>query len=165
MRLRRQALYPRTSQTDHLPISIAGSEVFSNLLRVLYEYLLDTYGVSDAQCQPVSRPTNNNPKDQSVRIHLLPLSASPGPFSSLSTFPCKMSLIEQFRRGNYPHLKAKYPAKEHAKRVANYIQATGTHTNGVIYLESQKTRLIEDNDTAQRFRYVSALAPMVSRRV
>ena len=68
-----------------------------------------------------------------------------------------MSLIEQFRKGNYPHLSGKYPAKEHAKRVADYIQATGSHPRGIIYLESQKTRMIEDNDTAQRFRYVSGV--------
>jgi hypothetical protein len=43
-------------------------------------------------------------------------------------------------------LKGKYPAKNHAKRVANYLQAAGYPNEGIIYLESQKTRLIEDND-------------------
>jgi hypothetical protein len=65
-----------------------------------------------------------------------------------------MSVIDDFRKGHYPHLEGKYPAKEHAKRVAGYIQATGAGSDGVIYLESQKTRLIEDNDTPQKFRYM-----------
>jgi hypothetical protein len=61
-------------------------------------------------------------------------------------------------------LKGKYPAKHHAKRVANYLQAAGYPKEGIIYLESQKTRLIEDNDEPVPFRYVynntsSFLAP------
>lgn len=63
-----------------------------------------------------------------------------------------MSAIEDFRKGHYPHLEGKYPAKDHSKRVADYIQASAFGPNGLIYLESQKTRLIEDNDTAQKFR-------------
>ena len=64
-----------------------------------------------------------------------------------------MSAIDDIRKGHYPHLEDKYPAKDHAKRVADYIQASGFGPDGLIYLEGQKTRLIEDNDTAQRFRY------------
>lgn len=64
-----------------------------------------------------------------------------------------MSPIEDFQKGHYPHLDGKYPAKNHAKRVANYIRAAGFGPDGLIYLESQKTRLIEDNDTPQKFRY------------
>ena len=50
-------------------------------------------------------------------------------------------------------LKEKYPAKSHAKRVASYLQTAGYPKEGVIYLESQKTRLIEDNDEPVPFRY------------
>lgn len=50
-------------------------------------------------------------------------------------------------------LKGKYPAKAHAKRVADYLQTAGYAKEGVVYLESQKTRLIEDNDEPVPFRY------------
>jgi hypothetical protein len=63
-----------------------------------------------------------------------------------------MGATEDFRKGRFPHLEGKYPAKDHAKRVADHIRASGFGPDGLIYLESQKTRLIEDNDTAQRFR-------------
>jgi hypothetical protein len=63
-----------------------------------------------------------------------------------------MSPVEDFKKGHYPLLERKYPAKDHARRVADYIQNAGFGPDGVIYLESQKTRMIEDNDTAQRFR-------------
>lgn len=63
-----------------------------------------------------------------------------------------MSLMEDFKKGHYPHLQGKYPAKEHAKRVGDHIQASGFGPDGVIYLEGQKTRLIEDSDMAQKFR-------------
>ena len=49
-------------------------------------------------------------------------------------------------------LKGKYPAKSHAQRVANYIEAAGLPKEGIIYVESQKTRLIEDNDEPVPFR-------------
>ena len=49
-------------------------------------------------------------------------------------------------------LKGKYPAKSHAKRVASFLQAAGHPKEGIIYLESQKTRLIEDNDEPVPFR-------------
>jgi len=49
-------------------------------------------------------------------------------------------------------LKSKYPAKEHAKRVADYIRSKVPGANGVLYLESQYSKLIEDDDTAQHFR-------------
>jgi len=49
-------------------------------------------------------------------------------------------------------LAAKYPAKAHARRVAEALTAHGDA--GAIYLEAQKTRLIEDNDEAMPFRYV-----------
>ena len=51
-------------------------------------------------------------------------------------------------------LAGKYPAKAHARRVAGYLHERGYGGPGVIYLEAQKTRLIEDNDEAMPFRYV-----------
>ena len=50
-------------------------------------------------------------------------------------------------------IAGKYPAKAHARRVA---QQLATHAHGspaVIYLEAQKTRMIEDNDEPMPFRY------------
>lgn len=49
-------------------------------------------------------------------------------------------------------LAAKYPAKAHARRVAESLRARHGEV-GAIYLEAQKTRLIEDNDEAMPFRY------------
>ncbi|KAE8348167.1 putative Xaa-Pro aminopeptidase pepP [Aspergillus coremiiformis] len=50
-------------------------------------------------------------------------------------------------------LADQYPAKSHARRVAALLQAHhGDSAPGVIYLEAQKTRLIEDNDEAMPFR-------------
>lgn len=46
-------------------------------------------------------------------------------------------------------LAAKYPGKAHARRVAQALKAQDA---GAIYLEAQKTRLIEDNDEAMPFR-------------
>jgi hypothetical protein len=40
-------------------------------------------------------------------------------------------------------LKSKYPAKAHAKRVAEWIVNNGGDPKGVLYLESQKTRMNE----------------------
>ena len=40
-------------------------------------------------------------------------------------------------------LKGKYPAKQHAKKVVEYIKSQGGDTSGVLYLEGQKTRMIE----------------------
>jgi Xaa-Pro dipeptidase len=50
-------------------------------------------------------------------------------------------------------LATKYPAKAHARRVAQVLQDKHGDA-GVVYLEAQKTRLIEDNDEAMPFRYV-----------
>ncbi|PYH95358.1 putative Xaa-Pro aminopeptidase pepP [Aspergillus ellipticus CBS 707.79] len=49
-------------------------------------------------------------------------------------------------------LAGKYPAKAHARRVAERLHASGYGRHGIIYLEAQKTRLIEDNDEAMPFR-------------
>ena len=49
-------------------------------------------------------------------------------------------------------LEGKYPAKAHAKNVTEYLKRHGASTNGVLYLEGQKTRMIEDNDGEAPFR-------------
>ena len=50
-------------------------------------------------------------------------------------------------------LTGKYPAKFHARRVVEYIKKKNPDATGVLYLEGQKTRMIEDNDEAMPFRY------------
>jgi hypothetical protein len=50
-------------------------------------------------------------------------------------------------------LKAKYPAKAHARRVVEYIRKKSPNATGTLYLESQKTRMIEDNDEPMPFRW------------
>ena len=50
-------------------------------------------------------------------------------------------------------LTDKYPAKAHARRVVEYIKKKNPDATGVLYLEGQKTRMIEDNDEAAPFRY------------
>lgn len=42
-----------------------------------------------------------------------------------------------------PPPSGKYPAKAHAKRVADYIRRNGGPDEGIIYLESQKTKMVE----------------------
>lgn len=49
-------------------------------------------------------------------------------------------------------LKGKYPAKAHCQRVAQYLLDQGLARDGVIYLEAQKTRMVEDDDQAMHFR-------------
>jgi Xaa-Pro dipeptidase len=49
-------------------------------------------------------------------------------------------------------LAGKYPAKAHARRVVEYIRKSKPDAQGVLYLEGQKTRMIEDNDEPQPFR-------------
>ena len=51
-------------------------------------------------------------------------------------------------------LKGKYPAKAHAKKVVEYLKSSNAGIEGVLYLEGQKTRMIEDNDGEAHFRYV-----------
>lgn len=49
-------------------------------------------------------------------------------------------------------LKQKYPAKAHARRVAKYLTDHGFSRDGVIYLEAQKTVMVEDDDQTVHFR-------------
>lgn len=50
-------------------------------------------------------------------------------------------------------LKRKYPAKEHARKVVEYLRKKNPDVNGVLYLEGQKTKMIEDNDGEAPFRF------------
>lgn len=50
-------------------------------------------------------------------------------------------------------LQGKYPAKLHAKKVVDYIRAKSPEATGVLYLESQKSKLHEDCDQEEHFRY------------
>ena len=51
-------------------------------------------------------------------------------------------------------LAGKYPAKAHAAKVAAHLKSIDpSSVSGTIYLEGQQTRLIEDNDEPQPFRY------------
>ncbi|KAL8685788.1 MAG: hypothetical protein Q9224_005671, partial [Gallowayella concinna] len=50
-------------------------------------------------------------------------------------------------------LQGKYPAKAHCAKVASYLQSkANASANAAIYLEGQKTILIEDNDEPRPFR-------------
>ncbi len=60
-------------------------------------------------------------------------------------------------------LRGKYPAKQHAKRVVDYIRSTVPDTHGILYLESAATRMLEDNDEAAPFRLVLPRAPRPRR--
>lgn len=61
-------------------------------------------------------------------------------------------------------LAAKYPAKAHARRVAERLQPHQDGRPGIIYLEAQKTRLIEDNDEPVPFRYETIHSPIFGTR-
>lgn len=49
-------------------------------------------------------------------------------------------------------LQGKYPAKAHARRVADYIRERVGAESGVLYLEGRMTKLQEDNDSPEHFR-------------
>lgn len=51
-------------------------------------------------------------------------------------------------------LSGKYPAKAHVKKVVEWMRKTNPNVSGVLYLEGQKTRMIEDNDGEALFRSV-----------
>jgi hypothetical protein len=57
-------------------------------------------------------------------------------------------------------LKGKYPAKAHVKRVVEWMKTKNPDVKGVLYLEGQKTRMIEDNDETMPFRFVLQLPPL-----
>ncbi len=45
-----------------------------------------------------------------------------------------------------------YPAKAHARRVVEYIKKSKSSVQGVLYLEAQKSQLLEDCDEPVLFR-------------
>lgn len=50
-------------------------------------------------------------------------------------------------------LSGKYTAKAHAAKVAHHLNSLNpAYSSATIYLESQKTRLLEDNDEPEPFR-------------
>lgn len=49
-------------------------------------------------------------------------------------------------------LAGKYPAKAHARRVVEYIKKSKSSVQGVLYLEAQKSQLLEDCDEPVLFR-------------
>lgn len=60
--------------------------------------------------------------------------------------------------GDNSILKGKYPAKAHCAKLATYLKEKIRHDGPTrIYLQGQKTRMIEDNDEPQPFR--SAFRP------
>ena len=61
-----------------------------------------------------------------------------------------------------PILKTKYPAKEHARKVAAYLKQQGLEQNGVIYLEGGKASMHEDCDQEAVFRSVAIVFDIYS---
>ncbi|KZL84789.1 metallopeptidase family m24, partial [Colletotrichum incanum] len=49
-------------------------------------------------------------------------------------------------------LKGKYPAKQHALRVADYVKSKVPGATGVLYVEGRMTKMLEDNDEPEPFR-------------
>ena len=51
-------------------------------------------------------------------------------------------------------LQGKYPAKAHCAKAAAYLKEKAPHDSpSRIYLQGQKTRMIEDNDEPVPFRF------------
>ncbi|KAK3295266.1 peptidase M24, structural domain-containing protein [Chaetomium fimeti] len=67
--------------------------------------------------------------------------------------PIQRRAVSSFRTMDYDTiLQGKYPAKQHAKRVVDYIRTKVPDATGVLYLESRMTKLLEDNDEPEPFR-------------
>jgi hypothetical protein len=56
-------------------------------------------------------------------------------------------------------LQGKYPARQHAKRVVDYIHSKVPGAGGALYLEGRAEKLLEDNDSPEPFRYASPPSP------
>ena len=81
--------------------------------------------------------------------------------STLRRFPPYSTTMDQ----QDSVLKGKYPAKAHCAKVAAYLKETVKDDRPArIYLQGQKTRMIEDNDEPQPFRseYVIARAQVLA---
>lgn len=59
-------------------------------------------------------------------------------------------------------LKGKYPGKLHAKKVVEYIRSKIPNATGVIYVEAKKSKLHEDCDQEEHFRYACSMSFKVS---
>lgn len=57
-------------------------------------------------------------------------------------------------------LQGKYPAKAHARRVVAWMRESRSDVTGLLYLEGQKTRMLEDNDSEAPFRWVLLRNPL-----
>jgi hypothetical protein len=55
-------------------------------------------------------------------------------------------------------LKGKYPAKAHAKRVVEIVRKEVPDASGLLYLEGRHTKIREDDDSPEPFRYAVSLS-------
>jgi hypothetical protein len=125
--------------------------------------------MSESSCAPPYCPHPNMSCRKLARVLWQPFlhcgrSFSPRPnrFYNPTNFTEKLSkprgLASVAKMGiaeNYDEvLKGKYPAKEHARKVAKWIIEKGGDKNGTIYIEAQKQKLNEDNDGEAPFRCV-----------
>ena len=117
------------------------------------------------------RPTNKAPHStvypgdlKPTVSNLLALNCKVTQVSRLSTTPAFETPRSQNSRATMDAVEAvltgKYPAKEHARRVVEYIKKKNPDATGVLYLEGQKTRMIEDNDESMPFRYLHPTFPV-----
>lgn len=111
-----------------------------NVLGLRHRRIISPPAVAGALCTSLAAPRTRTPRLPNFTRHTIHLKTYPG-----SQVVSKMSSLDAILAG-------KYPAKAHARRVAGYLQERGYGGSGVIYLEAQKTRLIEDNDEAMPFR-------------
>ncbi|CRK27715.1 hypothetical protein BN1708_014934, partial [Verticillium longisporum] len=103
-------------------------------------------------------PSRNRISHPIALHHSVPIS-KPRPFSvrapfSTTTQRCQFTpSIKTANMSDYETiLKGKYPAKDHAKRVADHIRSKIPGANGILYLEGRHTKLEEDSDHPEPFR-------------
>ncbi len=71
--------------------------------------------------------------------------------------PAKRTKINNMNETVEDVLNRKYPAKAHAQKVVECLRRRNrqeSDVGGVIYLEGQKTKMIEDSDQELHFRYL-----------
>ncbi|RDA90611.1 hypothetical protein CP533_2793 [Ophiocordyceps camponoti-saundersi (nom. inval.)] len=66
--------------------------------------------------------------------------------------PCTVSARRLVMADFETILKAKYPAKAHARRVVELLRDAVPEPGGVLYLEGRETKMQEDNDSPEPFR-------------
>jgi predicted membrane chloride channel (bestrophin family) len=75
---------------------------------------------------------------------LYSISTGSDSWCNITTYPEGKTEIKMAIAENYEEvLKGKYPAKAHARKVAEWIVEKGGDKNGTIYLEAQKQKLNE----------------------